>query len=591
MTIKKKILLGFILMAAIGIILGVVGMVSSSKLAIMSKDLANLQSEYMGAGDVLSAHYKWRQALTETVLTGGEFTGSLDPNSCALGKWRESQGAKDITDSVILSLLEKIVEPHEFIHNEAAEIINTLSAGDHANAVFHLNEFVLPATQEVITILTDIELRFADLMTEKTAEIEDAVTFASSATVVMIIVAVIACVLLAWLITKNIVKPLIPLAGFMNKAGTTGDIKLSPEDVDTIERISKVKDEIGQAISACATFVKRITEMGEILTRVADGDLSVDIEVLSDADMMGQALKNMINNLNLMFSEINIASSQVTSGASQVANSSQSLAQGSTEQAASVHQLSVSVNEITEKTKSSATMAEDAASQSVVIREQAEKGNEHMNHLVDAVTAINEAGQSINKIIKVIDDIAFQTNILALNAAVEAARAGQHGKGFAVVAEEVRNLAAKSAGAAKDTASMIESTIEKSNLGLTIATDTAASLKEIVDEIEQNVEVAHQIAMLSEEQTGAISQINIGIDQVSQVIQQNSATAEESAATSEELSGQAASLQELISRFKLKNTDSQRSLSSDSKPIVRITAVSDIPSYALSGNPGDFGKY
>ena len=591
MTIKKKILLGFILMAAIGITLGVVGMVSSRTLNNMSKDLADLQNQYIGVGDIMSAHYRWRQGLTEAVMTGDKFTGALDPNTCALGSWLDSDDAKNVSDSVILSLLDRIIEPHNLIHHEAVYIVDRLSYGDYGEAEEHLTHVVLPATQEVLTILDDIESRYIDLIGAKTTLIEDTVTFAGSATIVMIIVAVIACAVLSWVITGNIVKPLIPLAVFMNKAGSTGDITLSKEDVETIEKISRVKDEIGKAISACSLFVGRITEIGEILTKVADGDLSADIKTLSDADVMGLALKNMINNLNLMFSDISAASSQVTSGASQVANSSQTLAQGSTEQAASVHQLSVSVNEITEKTRISATMAEDAASQSVVIREQAEKGNGYMHNLVEAVTEINEAGQSINKIIKVIDDIAFQTNILALNAAVEAARAGQHGKGFAVVAEEVRNLAAKSAGAAKDTASMIESTIERSNLGLAIATDTAASLKDIVEEIEQNVDVAQKIALIAEEQTGAISQINIGIDQVSQVIQQNSATAEESAATSEELSGQAASLQELISHFKLKTADNQRPLSPDAKPAVRITAMSDIPSYALTGSNGDFGKY
>ena len=177
-----------------------------------------------------------------------------------------------------------------------------------------------------------------------------------------------------------------------------------------------------------------------------------------------------------------------------------------------------------------------------------------MNEMISAVREINQAGQSISKVIKVIDDIAFQTNILALNAAVEAARAGQHGKGFAVVAEEVRNLAAKSAEAAKDTGGLISNSIEKAELGSRIAGDTAASLTEIVSGINESSQIVSEIAKSSEEQSIGISQINSSIDQVAEVTHQNSATAQESAAASQEMNGQSSLLDELISQFKLKNS-------------------------------------
>jgi len=288
------------------------------------------------------------------------------------------------------------------------------------------------------------------------------------------------------------------------------------------------------------------------LKAISGGDMSVNIDLRAPNDTIGTELSVMVKNLNDMFVDIHAATKQAAAGSRQTADGAQSLAQGSTAQADNVAQLSSSIVEIAQRTKDNAEMAGRAANLAGTIMQNAEKGSRQMDEMTSAVKEINEASQSISKIIKVIDDIAFQTNILALNAAVEAARAGQHGKGFAVVAEEVRNLASKSADAARDTGSLISNSMEKAELGSRIAGETAESLAQIVSGISESNDIVSSIAASSEEQSHGIEQINRNIDLVAQVVQQNSSTAQESAAASVEMSRQSAILEELISKFKLK---------------------------------------
>ena len=370
----------------------------------------------------------------------------------------------------------------------------------------------------------------------------------------IVILAVMALIIfaIALYISGLISKPLILLSTFMKKAGSTGNITLSPADVKKISGFAQFKDEIGQAMSGSAAFIKQVTTIAKELEVIASGDLSSDINLLSDEDEMGKSMKQVVDNLNSMFGDINSSALQVSIGSTQVADGAQSLAQGSTEQAASIEELSSAIAEIAVKTKGNAAKADKTSKLSETIKENAEKGSRQMGEMIAAVGDINEASKSISKIIKTIDDIAFQTNILALNAAVEAARAGQHGKGFAVVAEEVRSLASKSAEASKETGKMIQNSMDKAEQGFRIAGETAASLNEIVSGISESNQLVAEIAAASEEQSLGIDQIYSGIDQVAQVVQMNSATAEESAATSEEMNAQSKMLQQFIAQFNLK---------------------------------------
>ena len=530
-------------MAIIGTIIGIVGLISAQMLTRLSEELHETDIESAGITSVLNAHYNWRQNLTEAVLTGSDFTGSLDPETCALGKWTNSEEAKNISDPEIRAMFDKLKAPHEFIHNDAKTVVTYMQLGDIESARREVINVILPQTQEVITILSEMEDRYAEMTEGKSKEILQLGQFCTILILMFMVAAFVASVILTLTITASVINPLRNI--------TTAAESIAKGDLSAHVDY-KVDDQIGLLVKSFQTLADNTKAQAEIAEALADGDLTVEITPRSDKDVMNLALQKMLGSLNEMFVDIKAAASQVAADASQISSGAQALAQGSAQQADTVSGVLTSISEISERTKANAELARLSASKANEIMHNAEKGNRQMDEMTAAVNEINQASQSISKVIKVIDDIAFQTNILALNAAVEAARAGQHGKGFAVVAEEVRNLAAKSAEAAKDTGGLIANSIEKAELGARIAQETAASFVGIVSGISESNKIASEIANSSEEQTSGIARINDSIGQVAQVTHESNATAEESAAASEELSAQSHVLDQLISQFKLK---------------------------------------
>lgn len=345
-------------------------------------------------------------------------------------------------------------------------------------------------------------------------------------------------------------------------ADTSRQLGGDPRELSTVaQKVANGELDIDAADSGTRHGVyQRFMEMvgalkikGEALQEIAEGNLTVDVNLASKNDSLGISMESMVESLNDLLAQVNAAVEQVSSGSSQVSQSSQSLSQGAAEQASSLEEITSSLAEINSQSTRNAENATEANALAKAAMESAESGNAQMSNLMEAMDKINTSADETKKVVKVIDDIAFQINLLALNANVEAARAGKYGKGFAVVADEVRNLAVRSAEAVKETTEMVEISTSNIDEGTKAAELTAGQLEEILTGSAKVAEFLGEIALASKEQAQGVQQINGGLEQIDQVTQSNTASAEEGASAAEELAAQATQLQGMVSRFKLKN--------------------------------------
>lgn len=397
----------------------------------------------------------------------------------------------------------------------------------------------------------DINGQFVGAYFSGSASTEADAQFASVITLSIIIGVIAAGVAMGAfisLINKMLLKPIKSVSGLADNM-SRGNLSV-PDFTDTF-----ADDEMGDlAIQLQGTkhqLNSYISDIANILNTMASGDFSRAPSVQYQGDFVAieRAFEQIKLVLGEMLGNMGTSSEEVLAGSRQMADSSQSLAEGTTKQAAAVQQLVATVSEISDHVQKNAQNASHAKELSGAVEEKIIYQNQEITSMVNAMTEIEEKSKEIEKIIKTIDDIAFQTNILALNAAVEAARAGEAGKGFAVVADEVRNLASKSAEAASNTTALISASISAVENGSKIAVMTADTMKEVIDISKQTTDLIVEIADASAEQNNSIRQISNGIEQISTVVQQNSATAEENAASCQELSGQSTLLKEQVARF------------------------------------------
>lgn len=329
-------------------------------------------------------------------------------------------------------------------------------------------------------------------------------------------------------------------------------LALGRVDIDLSDLDSK--DETGILAASFSKMLDGIRKQVVVAEQISNGDFTQSVPLRSNEDTLGLALQKIKNDLNETLQLIRTAAEQVNSGAGQVAAAAQLLSSGATEQAATVEELNASIASVSQQAELNTTSVHNAVEYVGQAGEEILSSNEFMKRLNVSMREIGESSQQISKITKLVEDIAFQTNILALNAAVEAARAGNAGKGFAVVADEVRTLAARSAEAAKQTSELIEKSVTIVSQGEQLAEDTLKRLISASEKADLAVQSIQEIEHATTEQAASVEQINEGLNQVSAVVQTNAATAEESSASSEELAAQAQTLQQEVSRFKLMDT-------------------------------------
>ncbi|MCI8269497.1 MAG: HAMP domain-containing protein [Lachnospiraceae bacterium] len=413
---------------------------------------------------------------------------------------------------------------------------------------------------ECVELYNSLNSAFNDIIVYNTegsdAATEESLFLYRTATLLM--AAIIVAIILVGVFFSFLIIRLIkaPISEIENAA-----IRMAEGDLD-IEISYSSKDELGVLAEQVRRLIHKlqliIDDENKFLAKMADGDFTVDS--VCEKEYTGGfyplliSFRGIAEKLNDTMLQINQSSAQVASGSEQVSTGAQALSQGATEQASSVQELAATINEISNKVKQNADNAQQANAKAGSVSSEMNVSNDKMQQMIRAMSDISNCSNEIGKIIKTIEDIAFQTNILALNAAVEAARAGAAGKGFAVVADEVRNLASKSAEASKNTSVLIENSLKAVENGIRIADETAQSLFQAVNGVNEMAGIIGQISEASSLQADSISQITTGIDQISSVVQTNSATAEESAAASEELSSQSQLMKSLVGRFKLKSS-------------------------------------
>lgn len=556
LKVRSKLLVSFGIVMILYIITVIASAIGLNSVSSGLEDFYNIPHPTLKAAIEMQAATKtiqldiWQAAmLLDTNGNQQQLLQEIDETATKMSSSFETLKQSYEGDPALMSTLEMSMENIKAARESAIEAI---SARDSDTASEIISGEYATACADLNTVLQDVadaaETNADDYYTSgmSTRRICFIILFVLAA------VCLFLTVILVFSITKGLTRPILEIETAV-KGMSEGNMH-STIDYHSKDELGVLADNLRFVLSTLSSYIRHICER---LNSLANGELDIemDMDYLGEFKSIKESGNQIIAALNDTLGQIHQASDQVANGSEQVSSGAQALSQGATEQASSVQELAATLNELSEQVNQTASNARDI--NELIATTGAEVGNSNlkMAEMMEAMTKINESSSQIEKIIKTIEDIAFQTNILALNAAVEAARAGEAGKGFAVVADEVRSLASKSAEAAKDTTVLIGNSLEAVADGNRIAKVTQSSLQSVVDNAQQINENMIKISNATDKQAEGLAQVTQGVDQISSVVQTNSATAEQSAAASEELFSQSSLLKNLVGRFHLKGTE------------------------------------
>lgn len=549
-TIQYQILNGYFILTGIIAFLVIVSMVSFS---ITNKGYAQTiicHQQQEQAQKVIAAHYQWLEQLSDSVTTGSEFEGSLDPNGCALGKWIANSEDEMKRYPDIIKALDGIITPHEEIHLQAAELIE-LSKVDKDAAYAKYSSDFKPKVETIGAGLSSISKLYQTLADSITASTNRKVLLSNVVLILSGIAAVILSLIVGRRVSRKISVPILAVAQWSEQLSTGVDNLQF--DSDQIKKENC--EEIQRMIEAFKSMADGIKENVRVIQKVAQGDLAAYVDIKSSGDTLGQNIYHLVQNNDFMFSNLLRVADSVATNAENIAIASQTLADSSVTQAHAVEVLSSTVDESNKLAIGNAKYSQSAAKEISSMQEEVEQGQEKMESLLQAVGNIQVASNKISVVLKSINDIAFQTNILALNASIEAARAGAAGKGFAVVADEVRELALKCSEAADESRKFIEDTIRKANQGNEISQEASDTFALIVKKASDISGIMDHIHASSRKQQEYMGEIHEEIQKISDIVTENAAASEETASTTYEMNDNAEYIRNEMRKFNLRKRE------------------------------------
>lgn len=543
-SLNFHILSWFGLMMMTLLIVGTLFFATTEDVRMMQEQATVRTDQKMLLQRAVADHYKWASGLNSAINYGVEFTGSTDPTACGFGKF--IYGDQLQVHEEWAAFLQKVEPIHNKIHDSAKLVL--AKADRNTQQTIYLEE-ISPALDQLISVL-DESMGEQEIKIQAARDQEALIVKRQMILItVQILIFILIFAVFLRFIRREIIKPIMHIK---NESMRLSEGQLSLEFQVSCKNSDLLL--LGRSLDFAVLEIKKyVDDIAQAMGQIANQnyDIAPSQPFLGDFKPIEDSITQMIVSVSNTLAQMDATADQVSSGAEQVASGSQSMAQGATEQASSVQELAATVAEISHQIQKNAENSNKARDMASGATAAITASNEQMQKLMSSMDEIDSKSKEIGKIIKAIEDIAFQTNILALNAAVEAARAGSAGKGFAVVANEVRNLAGKSAQAAKDTTTLIGDSIAAINTGVVLAQSTADELLQVVDGANETTKIILEIAQATNDQSQAISQITIGLDQISAVVQTNSAASQQSAAASEELSSQAALLKQLLEAYHL----------------------------------------